>query len=141
MFHSISTTCSLLHLSGSLTYSFLSHKQLKVLAHEPLNISLADLRSADKKGKWWLVGSAWSGDPLLELEASKKSSQSQISTTRDTGKTQIQKTSTEEALFALARKQGMNTEVRRSIFVVLMSSDVSVPCCLDTDKTHSSYEH
>lgn len=29
------------------------------------------------------------------------------------------------ALFKLAKKQGMNTDVRRSIFVVLMSSDVS----------------
>ena len=32
--------------------------------------------------------------------------------------------SDENALLRLAKKQGMNTEIRRSIFVVLMSSDV-----------------
>jgi nucleolar MIF4G domain-containing protein 1 len=30
----------------------------------------------------------------------------------------------ENALLKLAKKQGMNTDIRRSIFVVLMSSDV-----------------
>lgn len=30
----------------------------------------------------------------------------------------------EDALIKLARKQGMNTQVRQSIFVVLMSSEV-----------------
>jgi hypothetical protein len=33
----------------------------------------------------------------------------------------------ENALLKLARKQGMNTDVRRSIFVVLMGSEVSKP--------------
>ncbi len=30
-----------------------------------------------------------------------------------------------EALVKLARKQGMNTDVRRSVFVIMMSSEVS----------------
>jgi hypothetical protein len=30
------------------------------------------------------------------------------------------------ALLKLARKQGMNTDIRRSVFVVLMSSDVGI---------------
>lgn len=94
-----------------------------VLAHEPLNISLADLRSADKKGKWWLVGSAWAGDPLLEAKKTKTAS-----AVADNSKAQPAST-VEETLMKLARKQGMNTEVRRSIFVVLMSSDVSARLC------------
>jgi nucleolar MIF4G domain-containing protein 1 len=32
----------------------------------------------------------------------------------------------ENVLLKLAKKQGMNTDIRRSIFVVLMSSDVSI---------------
>ena len=38
----------------------------------------------------------------------------------------MQEVSSESALLKLARKQGMNTEVRRGIFVVLMSSDVNL---------------
>lgn len=81
-----------------------------VQAHEPLRISLDDLRQAGSKGKWWLVGAAWGGDPLVE----QRSSLSQSATN-----------SAENALLTLAKKQGMNTDVRRSVFVVLMSSDVS----------------
>ena len=81
-----------------------------VHAHEPLRISLDDLRQAGSKGKWWLVGAAWGGDPLVE----QRSSLSQPATN-----------SAENALLTLAKKQGMNTDVRRSVFVVLMSSDVS----------------
>lgn len=82
-----------------------------VLAHEPLNVSLVDLQAADKKGKWWLIGSAWTGDPLGDAKHPSTTKSYSVSTA-------------EEALLKLARKQGMNTEIRRSIFVVLMSSDV-----------------
>ncbi|KAF8318483.1 hypothetical protein DL93DRAFT_2124903 [Clavulina sp. PMI_390] len=99
-------------------------KKHHILAHEPLNVSLNDLHSADKKGKWWLVGSAWAGNPLVDAKDSSKSSKAQ-------GKPSAPSTTTnvEEALMKLARKQGMNTEVRRSIFVVMMSSDDYVDAC------------
>ena len=85
------------------------------MSHEPLRVSLADLRSAETKGKWWLVGAAWGGDPLVE---------------RQQGATDPEATApapdapSENALLKLAKKQGMNTDIRRSIFVVLMSSEV-----------------
>jgi nucleolar MIF4G domain-containing protein 1 len=94
-----------------------------VFSHEPINVSLADLRAADKRGKWWLVGSAWAGDPLAERERMRK----QLNPAQR-GKTPQHAQSvlpTEDSLFLLAKTQGMNTEVRKSIFVVLMSSDVS----------------
>lgn len=72
-----------------------------------------DLHSADTRGKWWLVGAAWSGDPLVERRESSK----RALNTRD-------EDVAENALLKLAKKQGMNTDVRRSIFVVLMSSEV-----------------
>ncbi len=34
--------------------------------HEPLRFTLQDLREADTKGRWWLVGAAWGGDPLVD---------------------------------------------------------------------------
>jgi len=88
---------------------------VEVLAHEPLRISLQDLRSADKRGKWWIVGAAWGGDPLVEHARSQEQKK----------EPEAQATQSGDVLLKLARKQGMNTDVRRSIFVVLMSSDVS----------------
>ena len=82
------------------------------MSHEPLRVSLEDLRSADTKGKWWLVGAAWGGDPLLEHR------ESQI-------QAPAHDAPSENVLLKLAKKQGMNTDIRRGIFVVLMSSDVS----------------
>ena len=85
-----------------------------VHAHEPLRLFLEDLHQADSKGKWWLVGAAWGGDPLVDRQDEKGSQPS------------VAPVETENALLKLARKQGMNTDVRRSIFIVLMSSDVRV---------------
>jgi nucleolar MIF4G domain-containing protein 1 len=84
------------------------------MSHEPLRVTLDDLHSVRTKGKWWMVGAAWSGDPLVDevnfqqREVEKKSS----------GKGE------EDKLIKLAKKQGMNTDIRRSVFVVVMSSEV-----------------
>jgi nucleolar MIF4G domain-containing protein 1 len=86
-----------------------------VLAHEPLRVSLEDLHTAESKGKWWLVGAAWGGDPLVDRQSTTKADQNVDANDMS-----------DNALLQLARKQGMNTDIRRSIFVVLMSSDVSL---------------
>ncbi|KZS94270.1 MIF4G-domain-containing protein [Sistotremastrum niveocremeum HHB9708] len=85
---------------------------------EPLRVSLSDLRSADTKGKWWLVGSAWGGDPLVEHQKR----------VEETPAVHDQKSSG-EVLLEIARKQGMNTDIRRSIFAVIMSSEDYVDAC------------
>jgi hypothetical protein len=87
-----------------------------VLAYEPLRVSLDDLLSADTKGKWWLVGAGWSGNPLLDR---------QIDSAAPKKKNVKEVKEDEEILLDLARKQGMNTDVRRSVFVTLMTSEVS----------------
>lgn len=89
-----------------------------VSSHEPLRISLDDLHSSEKRGKWWLVGAAWAGDPLTERQQQNKGAPAHI------------EQSSENVLLTLAKKQGMNTDIRRSIFVVLLSSEVRVPCFL-----------
>ena len=81
------------------------------MSHDPLRVSLDDLHSAETRGKWWLIGAAWSGDPLVEAQENRKSALTR-------------QNSDENALLKLAKRQGMNTDIRRSIFVVLMSSDV-----------------
>ena len=82
-----------------------------VKPHEPLRVTLEDLRSAENRGKWWLVGAAWNGDPLAE--------------NKEHPTRAVVAVDQENKLSKLARKQGMNTDIRRSIFVVLMSSEVS----------------
>ena len=98
----------------SLSISTADQSILTVQAHEPLRVSLEDLRTAGEKGKWWLVGAAWAGDPLVDHQQE----------TSKHGGADVTDNSVSTSLQKLARKQGMNTDIRRSIFVVLMSSDV-----------------
>ncbi|OXG77281.1 MIF4G/MA4 domain-containing protein [Cryptococcus neoformans A2-102-5] len=102
-------------------------RKRRLLAYEPLRVSPSDLLSADKKGKWWLVGAGWSGNPLLELEQQREQGKSSGKTEKN-GKKKEEKDS-EAALLELARNQGMNTDVRRGVFVVLMTSEDYVHAC------------
>ncbi|EIM24158.1 ARM repeat-containing protein [Wallemia mellicola CBS 633.66] len=88
-------------------------KRPGVASTEALTVSLDDLRQADSKGKWWLVGSAWSGNPLVDKkdEFSKN------------------KKADDDVLIKLAKRQGMNTDVRRNIFIILMSSEDYIDAC------------
>ncbi|NWX39450.1 NOM1 protein, partial [Steatornis caripensis] len=75
-----------------------------------LRVSLESLLSADRVGRWWIVGSSWSGAPMID----------------DTNKTTQQKLhigKVSSKIMELARKQRMNTDIRRSIFCVLMTSE------------------
>ncbi|EJU04882.1 ARM repeat-containing protein [Dacryopinax primogenitus] len=77
-------------------------KSHTIRSHETLRVSLADLLSSDQKGKWWLVGAAWTGDPLVDH--------------RDELAVEKAPAVSESAILKLAKKQGMNTDVRRKIF-------------------------
>ncbi|GJQ73611.1 hypothetical protein Trydic_g13955 [Trypoxylus dichotomus] len=72
-----------------------------------LNISLDDLLQADERGKWWIVGSAWSG---AKQENSDKNQP-------------VQSNEYSQELLDLAKKQRMNTDTRRSIFCIIMSAE------------------
>lgn len=79
-----------------------------------LNITMDDLLKADQRGKWWVVGSAWSGNvDDIGVAKSMKS-----------GKKEQMKFS--EKMLELAKKQRMNTDDRRNVFCVLMTAEVSV---------------
>lgn len=81
-----------------------------------LNISLEDLLKADDRGKWWVVGSAWTGH-IKTTETDAKGNSAKKSSQRFS-----------EKLLELARKQRMNTEDRRNVFCVLMSAEVTIMC-------------
>ncbi|XP_050798192.1 nucleolar MIF4G domain-containing protein 1 isoform X1 [Gopherus flavomarginatus] len=75
-----------------------------------LRVSLESLLNADQIGRWWIVGSSWSGAPMIDSTSSKTQH-----------KLPVGKMSSK--MLELARKQRMNTDIRRNIFCVLMSSE------------------
>lgn len=82
-----------------------------------LNISLDDLLNVQMRGKWWVVGSAWTGN-LDDIGVAAAAANKMQQTTKTEQKFSDQ-------LLELARKQRMNTDERRNIFCILMSAEVS----------------
>jgi nucleolar MIF4G domain-containing protein 1 len=86
-----------------------------IKASEPLRIGLKDIQDSDKKGKWWLVGASWSGNMADQdigpgiLEATSRTALP----IEDVGTSDFGQ---------LAREQRMNTDIRRAIFVAIMSA-------------------
>uniref|UniRef100_A0A3P8TAC9 Nucleolar MIF4G domain-containing protein 1 n=2 Tax=Amphiprion percula TaxID=161767 RepID=A0A3P8TAC9_AMPPE len=76
-----------------------------------LRVSLDNLLAAEQVGRWWIVGSSWSGAPMI-------SKQDDTTTKHSTAEGQFS-----GKVLDLARKQRMNTDVRRNIFCVIMTSE------------------
>jgi nucleolar MIF4G domain-containing protein 1 len=73
----------------------------------------SDLLDAPTKGRWWLVGSAWVGQ-VADGPASAED---------ETLARRITATQFSNELLELAKKQRMNTDVRRVVFCTMMDSD------------------
>ena len=73
-----------------------------------LRMGLSDLLNADKDGRWWIVGSHWSGGQIAKPA-------------RLTG--QVVTTLYDSKLLTLAQQQRMTSDVKRAVFCVIMSSD------------------
>ncbi|KAL8684029.1 MAG: hypothetical protein Q9186_000059 [Xanthomendoza sp. 1 TL-2023] len=89
-----------------------------VKASEPLRIGLRDLRDSDKRGKWWLVGASYR-DPADDAQ-DEMIPQNDASTQDFAELNLVQDTAGD--LLQMARDQGMNTIVRRSIFAAIMDA-------------------
>ncbi|KKY32863.1 putative suppressor of glycerol defect protein 1 [Diaporthe ampelina] len=100
----------------------------KLKATEPLRIGLKDMEESDKRGKWWLVGASWAGRDSAPEEHAKKEETNggpEVDEDNDEDANSITLDSDEEVvpdLQALAREQNMNTDIRRSIFIAIMSA-------------------
>ena len=97
----------------------LNSRNLK--ATEPLRVGLKDIKDTDKVGKWWLVGASWRNqaqndahdDTRHEEENGKVKKAVEFDEEDDDG---------EVDLVQLAREQRMNTDVRRAIYISIMSA-------------------
>ncbi|KAK2759872.1 suppressor of glycerol defect [Arachnomyces sp. PD_36] len=85
-------------------------------ATEPLRIGRMDILNSSKKGKWWLVGASWKEEPTADL-------------TNDTNELSLPDDDIDDDLIGqdvdlvhLARAHRMNTDVRRAIFIAIMSA-------------------
>jgi len=89
-----------------------------IKASEPLRIGLKDIQETDKRGKWWLIGASYkdevrdSGEQISNIPSSTTKG-SKEARTLDSAATD---------LIALAKEHRMNTDVRRSIFIAIMSA-------------------
>ena len=90
-----------------------------IKASEPLQIGLKDLRDTEKRGKWWLVGASYRDE---DRDAEPKPTQETTPVGRQLEDDKPAATSSIPDLAQLARQQRMNTDVRRSIFVAIMSA-------------------
>ncbi|XP_023392504.1 nucleolar MIF4G domain-containing protein 1, partial [Pteropus vampyrus] len=75
-----------------------------------LRVSWDSVLNAERTGRWWIVGSAWTGAPMID-SSQQKVPQKQLAGTVST------------KMLDLARKQRMNTDVRRTIFCTIMTSE------------------
>lgn len=92
-------------------------------AHDPLQVGLDDIRNIETKGKWWLVGSAWKGDDSENKnELVNTDVMNDILDTADVN------------WLELARAQRMNTDIRRAIFVSIMSANDYIDAVTKLDK-------
>ena len=95
--------------------NFLSQKLIAKI--EPLRISLEDVRNIETKGKWWLVGSSWHPQNNIYNEEGDGISSSSTSSSKSKKNEELEK------IEKLAKAQRMNTELRKSIFSTIISSD------------------
>ncbi|XP_075406294.1 nucleolar MIF4G domain-containing protein 1 isoform X2 [Tenrec ecaudatus] len=75
-----------------------------------LRISWESVLNAEQVGRWWIIGSSWSGAPMIDGTESKSQQKPLMGTVSS-------------KILDLARKQRMNTDIRRNIFCTIMTSE------------------
>lgn len=89
--------------------------------NDPIQVSISDIRNVDTVGKWWLVGSAWKGSNEEELQDSKVNEPADMDLS-------------EPNWLELAKAQRMNTDVRRAVFISIMSAEDYMDAIAKLDK-------
>lgn len=89
---------------------------------DPIQVTLDDIRNVETKGKWWLVGSAWKGN---EDSLGDKVNTDVMNDILDNA---------EPNWLELAKAQRMNTDIRRAIFISIMSANDFMDAVTKLDK-------
>ncbi|ELW69799.1 Nucleolar MIF4G domain-containing protein 1 [Tupaia chinensis] len=75
-----------------------------------LRVSWDGILNAEQTGRWWIVGSAWTGAPMIDSSCHPPLQKPPVGTVSS-------------KILELARRQRMNTDVRRNIFCTIMTSE------------------
>ncbi|KAK4888915.1 suppressor of glycerol defect [Elasticomyces elasticus] len=98
----------------------LNNTRTALRATEPLRITLDDLRQGERKGKWWLVGASYQD----KLDGSGPATVAGARRRLDDGDAGYDsETPGHTNLTKAAKAQGMNTDIRRQIFVNIVGAD------------------
>ena len=87
-------------------------------ASEPLGFRLQDIKDSDKRGEWWRVGASYRGQAESDVEESRGRPTAPQATYGDN---EFDADGSSISLLELSREQRMNTDIRRSIFITLLS--------------------
>lgn len=87
-------------------------------ALEPIQVLLDDIRHADERGKWWLVGAAWKGDGSTVNRA-------QVARTLADAK---------QLWTQLAGAHLMNSDVRKAVFISIKQAEDYIDALTKIDK-------
>lgn len=89
---------------------------------DAIKVNLEDIENIEERGKWWLVGSAWKGNEGSRTEVTEKSDVGNVN--EDFLKDEDELTGEGDVNWMeLARQCRMNTDVRRAIFISIMSAE------------------
>ncbi|KAK2141331.1 hypothetical protein LSH36_1120g01062 [Paralvinella palmiformis] len=79
------------------------------IAEYQLRISLSDLLESDQRGRWWVIGSAWTRRDvdITKQEPNGRPPEGEVS----------------NHILELARQQRMNTDIRKTIFCIVMTCE------------------
>ncbi|MCJ1402026.1 suppressor of glycerol defect [Xylographa trunciseda] len=102
------------------TLGSLNTRNLKATA--PLRIGLNDIRNTEKRGKWWLVGASYRDEDKLDEQITLKGSNSEIRADSQNNQEDNSTDNKADDLLQLAKQHRMNTDIRRSIFITIMSA-------------------
>ena len=83
-----------------------------------LNVSFNDLINANEMGRWWIVGSAWN------LKENQKDENNHDGGLHNEDGSVKQSEAFSEKILKLAKSQHMNTDVRKSVFCLIVSAEV-----------------
>jgi nucleolar MIF4G domain-containing protein 1 len=85
-----------------------------------LRLTLSDVLNAETKGRWWRVGASWAGNQYKFQEGDTKLDEE--GGTRTEQQVKHMNAPADEKLLKLAAKYRMNTDIRRSIFCIMMGA-------------------
>lgn len=91
-------------------------------ANDALLVSLDDIKNVESKGKWWLIGASWKGNMEGALEEAPEVGKGKSKEAASTVTLDDDLLDDIPDWSEIARQQRMNTDIRRAIFISIMSA-------------------